>query len=336
MRKNWKKIVIIIVLILGAFLVFRLTQSGNTGKKLITYTVKTQDLAESLALSGHVDANEHVTLQFQTAGQIAWVGVKQGDTVKKFQVIASLDQQVLRKQLQKYLNSYLKTRDVFDQTKDNYKDQVITDSIKRIGDESQQDLNNSVIDVELQDLTVRFSNLWTPIDGIVTRVDSPVAGVNISLPTQAAFEVINPKSIYFSSIADQTDVVNLKEGMTGTLVLDSYPREKINATITKIGFAPKSGETGTVYEVQIALDPTVQSLAYRFGMTGDTTFLLKEKKNVLAVPKNLVKGTNDQQYVYLYQNNKITKTPVATGETIDNQTEIISGLSPNSVVVNQP
>ena len=336
MRKYWIKIVIIGALIVAAFLIIRQLQAGNIAKKVIAYTVKRQDLSDILSLSGHIDASEHAVMRFQTSGQIAWVGVKEGDTVAKYQSLASLDQQILKKQLQKYLNTYLKTRDTFDQNKDTYKDQVVTDAIKRIGDQAQQDLNNSVIDVQLQDLTIRFSNLWTPIEGIVTRVDSPVAGVNISVPTQAEFEVINPQTIYFSSVADQTDVVNLKVGLTGNLVLDAYPGQKISGTIIQIGFLPKPGEAGTVYEVKVRFNKENNSYQYRFGMTGDINFVLKEKKDVLSLPKNLVKEEQGQKFVYLHQRNKTTRKNVVIGETIDNQVEITLGLSELDVVVNQP
>ena len=58
--------------------------------------------------------------------------------------------------------------------------------------------------------------------------------------------------------------------------------KKMDGTIYFISFIPKAGETGTVYEIKMALnDNTNEQNAYRLGMTGDATFTLQEKENVV-------------------------------------------------------
>jgi len=333
-KNNWKRIVVALIILVVIFFAYQKISSNTTTKKPITYTVKRQDITEQISLSGHIDAAEHAKLQFQTSGLISWIGVIEGDVVQKYQIIASLDQRSIQKQLQKYLNTYGKSRDDFDQVnKDTYRDLVISDPIKRALDKAQLDLNSSVLDVEIQDIARQFANLSTPIEGIITKIDSPVAGVNISTPTQATFEVVNPKTLYFSAVADQTDVVNLATNMTGNLSLDAFPNRKISGTITSIGFMPKEGESGTVYEIKVLLD---EKGGYRFGMTGDISFVLKEKKNVLAVPKNLIKIDQGKKYIWTYLKNVPTKKEVITGDTLDNQTEILEGLSENETVGSQP
>src|SRR3989339_1927198 len=87
-----------------------------------TYTVKRQDLTETLSLSGEIDAKEKADIKFQTSGLLAWVGVKTGDTVKKYQAIATLDKRDLQNTFNKYMNSFLKERWDFEQGVDSNKD----------------------------------------------------------------------------------------------------------------------------------------------------------------------------------------------------------------------
>lgn len=289
-------------------------------------TVKREDLKAELTLSGKIDADEKVTLQFQTGGLLTYVGVKEGDYVTKNQFIASLDQRQVKKTLQKYLNSYQKQRDTFDQTLDNNKDKVINDSLKRILDQSQLDLNNTILDVELQDLSRELSNLISPIEGIVTRVDSPLSGVNVSSLTPAQFEIVNPKTVFFVLAADQTEVINLSAGQKGEIVFDSYPGEKVSGTIKSVSFSPKKDETGTVYEAKVALSSIDNSnYKYRLFMTGDITFVTNEKKNTLYVPIQYVKSDDKAKYVFVDKNKK--KLYVKTGFETDTNVEITSGLS---------
>ncbi len=320
----------IITLLAGSGIFYYQTQFAGT-KAESTYRVKRQELQETLSLSGKIAAEEKATLRFQTSGYLAWVGVKEGDRVKANQVIAGLDQQELQKTFQKYLNDYRNARWDFDQlSQTTYKDQVITDTIKRTIDQSQFDLNNAVLDVEIKNLAIQFSNLWTPIDGIVTRVETPLPGVNI-IPTQAEFEIVNPATIYFSALADQTDVVKLQEGMRGEIVLDSYPEKTIPGIIKRISFTPKPGESETVYEVKISASDS-GTLNLRLDMGGDADFVTSDKKAVLAVPLKALKTSGDQRYVYVRKDGKKKKVNVAVGLETDSLAEITSGLTEGDLV----
>lgn len=301
-----------------------------------TFKIRRQRLEESLSLSGEIKADEHIVLRFQSSGKLAWVGVKEGDHVQKGQPIANLDSRDLQKRLQRYLNTYMSARSDFDQRQDDNGEPDIwslTDEqrskARRLGDKAQNDLNNAVIDVELQNLALEYTHLVSPIDGIVVRADAPYAGVNIT-PSQAEFEIINPNTLYFSATADQTDVVNIHESQTGEIVFDAYPETKNFGVIDSISFTPKTGETGTTYEVKFRFDH-YQDI-YRLGMTGDVTLPLKEKNNVIAVPSTYIKSENGQKYVWINENGQRIKTYIKVGETFDTDTEVISGLKVGDVL----
>lgn len=328
--KNRKFIIglILLAIIIGALLRFVVLPQKAATESTI---VKRGNITQELTLSGKIDADEHATLQFQTGGQLAWVGVKEGDYVQKYQTVASLDQRQLKKTLEKKLNDYMNQRWDFEQTKDDYKDSITTDRIKRILEKSQFDLNNSVLDVELQSLSVELANLWTPIEGIVTRVDMPYTGVNIYLPSQAQFEITNLKTLFFDVTADQTEVVDLKEGNTATVVLDSYSNSQLKGVIKNISFSPKKDETGTVYQAKVTFGETNnKNYNFRLGMTGDATFVTAKRNNVLYLPLNFVKSDDKGKYVLL--GNEKKKTYIKTGLETETDTEITQGLKAGDIV----
>jgi membrane fusion protein, multidrug efflux system len=337
LKKRWY--IILIVLVVAGLIIYKnISDAKAQAIKTKTYTVKRQDLKEELSLSGQIDADEHAVLRFQTSGRLSWVGVKEGDYVKKYQGLASLDQRDVKNRLQKYLNTYSKTRYDFDQSQED-------NQIKNIGglsedarrealrvfDKAQFDLNNSVLDVELQNLSIEYSYLYTPIEGLVTRVDAPFSGLNIT-PTSAEFEIINPKTIYFSATADQSDVVKISESMNGTVILDAYPDKELIGTVRSISFIPKAGETGTVYEIKIFMNTNNDKYQYKYGMTGDINFAVNEKHNVLSVPSTYIKIDEDKKYVMKKINGKMEKIYVKTGMDIGDNTIITSGLKEGDMV----
>lgn len=321
LQKRWYLIVFILLIVGGWYSTIQPKRARGE-----LYTVQRHDLTETLTLSGQIEAEEKTILRFQTSGRLAWLGVKIGDKVWAYQTIASLDQRDVQKNLEKKLNSYLKTRWDFEQTQDDYEGKIMTDAIKRILEKSQFDLNNSVLDVEIQHLAVEFANLISPISGVVTKVNPPIAGVNIT-PTQAEFEIVNPRTVYLSVLADQTEVGRVKEGISTRITFDSFPSDKVSGTVKTISFAPKEGEAGTVYEVKVFFPLPGEGWRYRLGMTADATFSVREKANTLAVPGSFITKDGDKRFVTKVVGRRKIKTPIVAADEWDNLTEIQSGLS---------
>lgn len=332
-KKHYKKIIIIAIVAIVAFLIYRNVTAPKTSKT-DTAKVERGTLTKELSLSGKIQANEHEQLTFQTGGRLLGVGVKEGDYVARGQWVASLDQRDIQKRIEKYLNTYEKTRRDFDQTLDDNDDKVLTDAIKRTLDKSQRDLNNAVLDVEIQSLAKEFAHLYTPVEGLVTRIDTPNPGVNIVLPASAVFEIVNPKTVYLSATADQSEVTSLKQGLPGKIVLDSFLESTMSGQIQTIGFTPKEGETGTVYEVKVGLPTGNEDRKFRLGMSGDVTFELEKKENIIHIPTRFVKTEKDKKYVNVERNGKIEKVEVKTGMETDNDVEITEGLSEGESIYN--
>lgn len=336
LKKRWY-VVLILILIVGV-VIYRRQQAQVQSAKERSYTVKRGTVKDTISLSGTLDAHEKITLQFQSSGMLSWVGVKVGDYVQKGQAVAALDQRDVQMRMQKYLNSYVSERLDFDQNRDDSRDvktgTLTPDqkkSVERAAQKAQNDLNNAVLDVELQSLAKQYANLSSPIEGKVVEVDSPYAGVNIT-PSQARFVIINPNTVYFSALADQTEVVKLQPGMKAEIVFDSYPDKKTNAFIDSISYTPKDGESGTVYEVKYSLDDLAGDDSYRMGMTGDVDMVLQERNNVVVVPVDYIKSLDDKPYVYRMVGGKKQKVTIRTGLVTDTDAEVLSGLQEGDVI----
>jgi RND family efflux transporter MFP subunit len=344
-KNNVKKITIWLVIILIAIFGFTKIRAQNgsaTDKKFnskleTTINPKREDITDEITLAGSIDAASKADLRFQSSGRLAWVGVKVGDRVKKYQAIASLDKQELQKKLQVDFNNYRSTLSNFDDTQDKYKDEkdglTLTDEMKRILLRSQNTLNNSVIAYELSDLAIKYSTLTSPISGIVTAVDQPASGVNVT-PANSTFSIIDPNSIYFKSQVDQEDVIKIKVGDTTAIRLDSFSEKSFESKISYIAFTPTAGQSSTVYEVRFELPKDNDDMKYRLGMDGDAEIKLKESKNALTVPIEALNQTNDKTFVYLKDsNNQVVKKNIKTGIETDTSVEILEGLTENDQVI---
>lgn len=337
--KHKKKIIIGLVVLLGLFIGIGRIQAKKSKdptvlnvKKDTIVSPSVKNIKSELTLTGSISASEIANLRFQNSGKLVWVGVKVGDRVKKYQAIASLDREQLRKSLQTQYNNYRTELSEFWDTQDKYKDTVISDTLRRILDRTQYSLDNTVISYEIADMAIKESTLVSPIAGVVTEIEQPLTGTNIT-PATATFTVINPASVYFKSEIDQEEVTKIKVGQKATLSIDAFPDTTFDSEITYISFTPVSGQSSTVYEIRFKLPVDNQSLAYRLGMDGDAQITLEEASDVLTIPLDALNDEDGKNFVWIKENNSLTKRFIKTGIENDDEVQILEGLNSNDSVV---
>ena len=227
------------------------------------------------------------------------------------------------------MNNYLTQRWDFEQTQDDYKTTkeryLITDAIQRILDKEQFSLDNSVLDVEIADLAVKFATVYSPISGIVVNISQPFAGVNI-LVTEATFRIVDPKSMYFETQVDETDIGKIKEGDEASIALDAFTNETFTGKVIRIDFdSTVTSGGGTAYNTKISLPA---EKFFRLGMSGDAEIVFQKLENVISVPTQSLVQKNEKNYVWkIEENDKLKLVEVILGTSNDTQTQITSGLS---------
>ncbi len=328
LRRHKKLIIIILTIaIVSGFGILNRSQKDDS---LSTAQVKQGTLEDTLVLSGEISADRIASLSFLSAGRLTYVGVTEGQRIEKGTTVASLDTRSVKKNLQKELNDYAKSRNDFDQSRDD-NETILNDTIKRTLENTQYDLNNAVLDVELQDLSREYSYLTSPISGIVTKASPKSPGVNITA-TSAVYEIVDPSSVYFSASIDQSDVTSINVGDRVKIVIDAFPDKDFSATVSSISFSPKVDETGTVYEVKLVFDE-IDSAMMRLAMTGDAEFILRRQEQALYIPLlYLQEDETGQKFVYLLKNGKREKKNVKTGIETEYSIEIKNGLALGDIV----
>ncbi len=329
MKKNRKKIIIIAILLVIALIIFLAIKNSNKKSIQTTTIVETKNLQEKIYLSGTLDASSKAKINFISDSKITWVGVKEGDQVKKYQGLAKQDTSEIEKSLKASLNDYLVSRDSFDQTvvDNNLGDQSdpkIIAEMKRIINKSQINLNNSVLDVELKDMAVKKSYLSSPIKGIVTK--APLSQVGSYPNSTDYFEIVDPETEYILALVNQQDVIKLKVGQKAKITLDSYRESPFEGTVSYVSYSPID-TTNTKYEVKISYQRDQENYNYHLGMTSEVEVLLSEKDNALVIPRQYITSDKGKRYVDLFNNQTIEKKEVVTGMENYEEIEILSGIN---------
>jgi RND family efflux transporter MFP subunit len=327
-KRWWISIILMVAVIAGYFV------SKRQENPVVTINPTMQSIKETFELSGSVDAYEKIQIPFGT-GRISWVGVKEDQTVKKYQSLVKMDTRILEKQKEQGLNSFEKqfrTRDNVIDTYDYYSNSTLTDEEKRAVENSTFDLRNSALTVEITDISAKNALIYTPIEGVVTRLDKKFAGVNAG-PADV-IEVINPKTIYFSAIVDEAEIAKIKENQTVTIVIDAFLEKTFSSKIDSIDFAPSVSRSGGVgYKIHMQLIDGDMISKLRIGMNGTASILLNENNSALTVPTDVVVYRDGKTFVDLLVNKKIEQREVNVGIVNDTTTEILSGVTATDLIM---
>lgn len=299
-----------------------------------------------------VSANEAV-LHFQTGGKLSYLPVKEGDRVYQGETIARLDTYALQRQLQIAANTYQTTKNANDQTQENQgagilegqqrisldatnkngysntpESQVITDQIKRIVDNSSLAQNSAQLNVDLANYAIQLASLTSPISGVLSHADVTTGGVNVSPTT--TFIVDDPTALVFRAQVLANDIDYIAVGQPTTIKMDSG--KTIIGTVEKIYPSKMTLANGSsVYQVDIQSPQFTNTT--KMGETGSVLIDNIEGHDVMLVPSWTVVS---QQYVWVDENGKTMLKKVKVGKEHGNMTEIVSGLSSNDKVIENP
>jgi len=273
-----------------------------------------------------VVADEHAKLAFATGGKISDVAVEEGDQVKKGQFLASIDSTGLNSTYQKALSDLRAAEanvdEVHDDVKGNDDDETFEEKNTRVAAEVAKDKAYESMLIAQNNL--KNSKLYAPFEGFITHVANPFSGVNV-LATQTQIEVINPKTIHFEVVADQSEITDIKVGEIVTINLDSMSEKEILGRVTYVSYSLSADALSSVYEVKIDFSDLENSnFAYRIGMTGDVHFTLNKKANVVYVPSTFIKSDDDGDYVLT--NKGKDKVYVEVGLEGEDRTEITGDI----------
>lgn len=330
LKKRWK--LSLIVLIALAILFGFLQNRGKNQSVLNFINPVRKDLVSSITISGRIDAKEKAQMRFVAGGKVVYLGAKQGDLVKKWQSLATIDRSTLQKQMDQNLNLYMKERYDFENTRDDIKDRSLDTEETRAVAKQQYDLDNQVLNVEIQNIAIANTTLYAPFEGILTVVPTNVTGVQ--LLASDYFEVVNPKTLIFRAAIDEIDMHRISKGQSGQIILDAYDGEEIATYISYISYTSSESSSGTVFLVEFPIDSQDME-KYRIGMNGDALIKLAEKQNVLTIPLDAISERDGKVFVEVKADNKEGKESreIKIGLESEEEVEVLEGLSENDQVL---
>lgn len=321
--------------------------AANVNKKLVAVSpVSKQDFKHYIDLQGRVDAeNISYIAPRGMGGQVKAIYVKQGERVRKGQLLLKLDDAILRQQVtaarqqQEGIKTQLNfAKNIYERQKNLWDKgigtevQLITAKNNVASLEDQLRASNEQIKVSTEQLNT--ANVYSDVNGIAdivnVRVGETFQGMGATGPQ---IKIVNTSSLKAVANIPENYISRVKRGTPVVIDVPDIGRS-FSSSVSRLAQAIDLTQRGFVAEAKIPADAGLkpnQSLVIRLLDYG--------ADNAVVIPVNTVQNDNNSKYVYIMQKegNRMVakKKTINIGEVYGDLVEVKTGLNGGEQLITQ-
>lgn len=345
---------------------------GKQGIPVETLPVADEVVRSSVLASGKVGFREQVRLSSELSGKVLSVDVREGDTVRKGQLLialeaeqyqAMLEQQQADARLQQVAISQEQTqlknleRQV-ERLRALQQDRLVDRStfeaeenkmnVARLNVQSRREslAQSSATLAQARD-TLKRTQIRSPLDGVVTRLDvkageSVIPGTT-NIPGTVLAEVSDTSSVIAEVKVDETDIARIAIGQRAAIHAAAYPDQVVHGVVERIAASAvkAEGQQNLSFAVDIRLD-AAEANRIKPGTSCRAEIYIQSSDKELAVPLQAVlyedatRAGKEKAYVFVDEGGTAVRRDLTLGLSSDSHVVVKSGLQSAERVVVGP
>lgn len=275
-----------------------------------------------LEVQGRIDAEDNVQVSPEAQGVVTAVYASIGQNVGRGQVLAQIDDKVLRQNISE-LQTQLDLANTLFQRQKNLWDQKIGTEIQFITAKTQKEAaERRIATLRSQ---IAMYKIKAPISGTIDAMDMKVGSV--ASPGMSSIRIINASKLKAKAQVAESYAGRVSQGDNVQVILPDLP-DTIN---TKISFASKTIDpVSRSFNVEIKLPSNAR---YRPNMLSILKIVDYRNDKALVVPVSAIQKAENGDYLFIIENGKAKRVNVQTGKVSEGRAEILSGLKAGDKIV---
>jgi RND family efflux transporter MFP subunit len=307
-----------------------------------------------LTASGYVVAQRKAAIASKATGRLVYLGVEEGDNVRKGQIIArieSADMEAALAQAQATLAQYKAELTDAERSYDRAKQLIAAGLISQAEYDAAKSRYERVIAsvaaadaaVKAAEVQVENTRIRAPFDGTILTKNADVGEVVAPFGAGASAKVAvvtiaDMSSLEVEADVSESNIERVTVGQPCEIVLDAYPDKRYRGYVHKIVPTADRAKATVLTKIRFSeLDSRVLP-----EMSAKVQFLSKRSDEdesttpVLGIPASAIVARGGKTVAFRVIDNSVTEVPVEVGRQIGNSVEILQGLSLNDKVVVRP
>ncbi|MFH1458878.1 MAG: efflux RND transporter periplasmic adaptor subunit [Candidatus Omnitrophota bacterium] len=310
------------------------------GLSIKVYKISRATFEDLLPAMGSVKGLVTTKLNFENPGIVEVIKFREGDLIKKGELIANLKQKEALLKID-YNRAKLKTAMVAaaqaEKKVELHRQLFEIGAINKLKlSEVEAESNGAKHQVEAAEVEIdsakeelRKTEMYAPSDCILTERNIEV-GELVSPYNPKALEVTDINTVYAEVGVVERDITKIKIGQLTRIYVDAYPDLPFDGIVDNI--YPELSEKTRTLPVEIKVDNSRRMLMP--GMFARADIILFEKPGVISLPRIAVKKADEASIVYVVDEatGTVVERLVESGYESTDYVEIIRGLKEEDLV----
>lgn len=295
--------------------------------KLIS--IKEEAADNLIHVTGTVSTQDETKLSFKTGGVIDRIYVKEGDKVRKGQLLATIKATEISAQVQQVKLQVQKAERDYQRVKNLYADSVATleqlQNTKTGLDIARQNLSQASFNQQ-------YAKIYATQDGFV--ISKMKNDGELSEPGGSVLligGVSNASAWVLTTGVSDKEWAMIEKGNKATVSFEAYPGKSFPAIVTKKALAADAADGSFPIELQIDFGKDQAAT----GMFGKASILSNSKQEGYSIPyESLLEANGKKGFVFASNDGKaVKKVEVTIGQINNNTVQVMAGLEGYAYVV---
>lgn len=277
---------------------------------------------QAIYATGTVESEIMLPITTRAAARLVELNVDEGAQVKKGQILARLESEELQRAL-----SALRAKEVFakeelDRNAALVKKKVVA---PQAFDLARSDWLAAKAQADRAEAEANYMTLTAPADGQIIRRDGEIG--QLITANQAVFWISAVSPLRITAQVDEEDISQVKVGQQVLIRADAFPGKTFRGKVKSL--TPKGDPVARSYRVRVEFSEPTE---LQIGMTAETNIIVSEKSESLLVPTPAIKN----ERLWVVRDSTLVEQPVTLGVRGLTETEVLSGVTAEDLVVTQP
>jgi membrane fusion protein (multidrug efflux system) len=305
------------------------TKSGEAEEKKVAAvpvevaTVGRSPISASYSGTASLEAPAEAQVVAKGSGVVLQILVEEGDQVKAGQVLARIDPDRPRLEMERARASVRKLENNYRRSKELLASKLVS---AEASEQIRYDLESARASYQLAQLELSHTNIVAPINGVVAqRMIKPGNLIALNAP---AFRIVDISQLEAVLNVPERELATLKPGMPLRMIADAVPGRVFEGRVDRISPVVDSG-SGT-FRVVTAFEG---GGLLRPGMFGRIEIVYDQRNDALTMPRIALLDDEGEPAVYVVRDSKAVRTPVELGYVNGELAEVRAGLVEGDEVV---
>ncbi len=360
-KKKWVLLVIVIVVIAVTAVLYiqshpkeqAMQRPTDQAGASLKFKATRENIVSTIDVKGKSSYEKETWVYAPFGAKVSKWHVKEGDQVKKGDLLFELDETQLRRDIETLeinerklqLEQKLKAiqQSVEEQETDNTGVSTETEALKqhalkerkKVEDELER-INASLSRKELEEKQKQLAKAkyYAPDSGIFLFHENkePQAVAE----DEKIGKIVDLSKIRFIATVGEEEVFQIKPGMPVEVRVAAMKQTKLRGKVAQVSKFARSGTeqsgSSAQFDVTIALEPDERLIA---GLTLTGKIETAKKQGALVVPTIAVQRENDSYFVYVEKGQSVEKRTIQIGMETADKTEVLEGIEEGETVVLQ-